>query len=251
MSTLAIIPARWESTRFPGKALCDIGGKPMLQWVWEQAMQAKNLGQVVIATDDERIRRVGNGFKAEVVMTRKTHPSGTDRCAEAALLYPRHDVVINLQGDMPFLKPAIINRLAAHMEENPELEMATCAVPSNDSNLILSPGTAKVVVDGNGNALYFSRSPIPCPKEGVGMIFHKDENLPPYLIHLGVYAFRRDFLQTFTKLPPGKCEAVEGLEQLRALENGYRIGVVLVQEQPLHVDTPRDAEKARACIPDK
>jgi len=248
MSTLAIIPARWDSTRFPGKALCDIGGKPMLQWVWEQAKQAQKLAQVVIATDDERIRRVGNGFKAEVVMTSRNHPSGTDRCAEAALKYPEHDIIINLQGDMPFLSPSVMDELVTRMEERPELEMATCAVPSHDSNLILSPGTAKIVMDGNGNALYFSRSPIPCPKEGVGMIFHKDENLPPYLIHLGIYAFKREFLQRFTKLPPGKCEAVEGLEQLRALENGYRIGLVLVEEQPLHVDTPKDAEKARACL---
>jgi 3-deoxy-manno-octulosonate cytidylyltransferase (CMP-KDO synthetase) len=182
-------------------------------------------------------------------MTGKTHPSGTDRCAEAALLYPRHDIVINLQGDMPFLNPTVIDELVEKMEQNPELLMATCAVPSSDSNLILSPGTAKIAVDGNGNALYFSRSPIPCPKDGVGMIFHREEGLPPYLIHLGIYAFRKDFLQTFTKLPQGKCETVEGLEQLRALENGYRIGVVQVEEQPLHVDTPRDAEKARQSLP--
>jgi len=248
MSALAIIPARWGSTRYPGKALCDIGGKPMIQRVWEQARQAQKLEQVVIATDDERIRRVGVGFGAEVVMTRGEHQSGTDRCAEAALVYRQHDIVLNLQGDMPFLSPVVIEELVGRMEERLELEMATCAVPSSDSNLILSPGTAKIVMDGNGNALYFSRSPIPCPKDGVGMLFHKDENLPPYLIHLGIYAFRREFLQMFTRLPHSKYEAVEGLEQLRALENGYRIGLVLVEEQPLHVDTPKDAEKARECL---
>jgi 3-deoxy-manno-octulosonate cytidylyltransferase (CMP-KDO synthetase) len=248
MSALAIIPARWESTRFPGKALCDIGGKPMIQWVWEQAMRAKKVSQVIIATDDERIKEAGKVFGAEVVMTRGDHASGTDRCAEVALLYSQPEIIINLQGDMPFLKPAIIDKLVGEMETRPELEMATCAVPSRDRNLILSPGTAKIVVDGNGNALYFSRSPLPCPKDGVGTISNQVETLPPYLIHLGIYAFRSKFLQTFTALPRGKYEKIEGLEQLRALENGHRIGVVLVDEQPLHVDTPQDAEKARAFL---
>jgi len=238
MNIVGIIPARHGSTRFPGKPLVSIAGKPLIQWVVERCLQARSLSRVVVATDDERIAAAVSPF-CRVEMTRSDHPSGTDRVAEAAARC-ECDAVVNVQGDEPLIDPAVIDHVARALDNN---EMATAATPLTDSALLQSPTVVKVVTDLTGHALYFSRSPIPhareVPASGPG---------PIALRHLGLYGYRRDTLLRLVQWPPSPLEQIEKLEQLRALENGLRIAVVRVQDEGIGVDTPADVARVEALL---
>jgi len=235
MKIIAIIPARYDSTRFPGKPLALIAGRPMIQHVCERSAQAGVVQRVVVATDDHRVAQAVNAFGGEVIMTREDHPSGTDRIAEAAriLQLERGDMVINVQGDEPMVSKDMIEVLVESLKNANGPEMATLAFPTESLQGYEDPHVVKVVVDMHGRALYFSRSPLP---------FLRDGGSAPlsYLRHLGFYAYRNSFLQTFTQLPEGKLEAREKLEQLRALEHGHSIQVAISPRETHGVDTPED-----------
>lgn len=236
MKFIAIIPARFQSTRFPGKPLALIQGKPMIQWVVEQAQ--KELEQVYVATDHEEIAQVVEAFGGKVVMTSPDHPSGTDRCAEAARILEEtvdFEVVINVQGDEPFIRPEQIRLLKDCF--TPGVQIATLVKPADDPAELENPNKPKVVVDKAHMALYFSRSVIPYfrgkeKKEWIS--FH------PFLTHIGMYGYRKEALQEITRLPVGELEKAESLEQLRWLENGYRIKTAVTQTTSYGIDTPED-----------
>lgn len=239
---LGIIPARYASSRFPGKPLVDIKGKFMVQRVFEQASKA--LEHVVVATDDKRIFDAVKGFGGKVVMTSDQHPSGTDRCAEAAVKYEAEygvkvDVVINIQGDEPFIAEKQINLLAS-IFDNADAQIATLIKPVDDAETLFNPNKPKVVVDKNGRALLFSRQTIPhirgCEaKDWLGK--------HAFYQHIGMYGYRKDTLLELTKLPKSSLEIAESLEQLRWLENGYNILTAVTSDEGLSVDTPEDLEK--------
>ena len=239
LSILGVIPARYASSRFPGKALVSIGGKTMLQHVWERASQARYLTSVVIATDDPRIRDAAEDFHARVVMTRSDHVSGTDRVAEAASASTAQ-VIVNIQGDEPMLDPAAIDAAVLGLLERDEIPMGTLKKLIEDRAEIIDPNVVKVVSDHEGNALYFSRSPIPYIRETAAA--------PPavYYKHIGLYVYRRDFLLAYSDLPVGPLEQAERLEQLRALENGFKIRVIETEYESLGVDTPKDWHRVSA-----
>lgn len=235
MAFIGLIPARYASTRFPGKPLAMIAGKPMIQHVYEQALTA-NLQQVAVATDDERIRQAVENFGGRVIMTADTHRSGTDRCGEAAakLQLSDNDIVINIQGDEPFIRNIEINLLAKQFQ-NPETQIATLVkkvAPDEDPQ---NPNMVKVVFSQTGQALYFSRHSIPFHRE---RDFHGD-----YFKHIGIYAYRYPVLKQLVKLPASDLENAEKLEQLRWLENGYRISVAECFHENVAVDTPADLER--------
>lgn len=230
---LGIIPARWASTRFPGKPLHPIAGKPLVQHVWERCRRCKKLDQLVVATDDTRIRDACTAFGAEVAMTSPDHPTGTDRIAEAAAAFPDSTHVINIQGDEPLIEPALIDQLAAALTDDPGLAMATAANPLTDEALMDDPNVVKVVLAANGDALYFSRSPLPYRRSA-------SPALRLYR-HKGIYAYRRDFLEQFVRWAPAPLELAESLEQLRALENNARIRVLVTTDDSPGVDTPEQA----------
>jgi 3-deoxy-manno-octulosonate cytidylyltransferase (CMP-KDO synthetase) len=242
--TVAIIPARFRSTRLPGKALAELHGRPMVCHVAERAQRARGVARVIVATDDERICEAAAATGAEVVLTRADHPTGTDRLAEVAQTLTA-DVVVNVQGDLPLLDPAMLEQLAQRMRDEPSLPMATVAAPLVDEEAWRSPHVVKVVCDAAGRALYFSRSPIPHDRDGV-----RAAGEPFGLKHIGMYAYRRDVLLRLAAMPPSPLERREQLEQLRALEAGIAIGVVIWRgEAPLvEVDTPADLERARAVM---
>jgi 3-deoxy-manno-octulosonate cytidylyltransferase (CMP-KDO synthetase) len=243
-STVVIIPARFGSSRLPGKALADIGGRPMVCHVAQRARRARGIARVIVATDDIRIRDAVVGVGVEAVLTSAAHPTGTDRLAEVARGLDAH-VVLNVQGDLPLLDPAMVEALAARMADEPGLAMATVATALHDEAEWRSPHVVKVVVDAAGRALYFSRSPIPCDRDGV-----RAASEPFGWRHVGMYAYRRDVLLRLAVLPPSLLERREQLEQLRALEHGIGIGVVTwTGTVPLiEVDTQDDLERARAAI---
>jgi 3-deoxy-manno-octulosonate cytidylyltransferase (CMP-KDO synthetase) len=234
---VGVIPARFSSTRLPGKALVEIEGVPMVVRVWRQTARARALSRVVVATDDERIARAVSAAGGEAMMTSPAHQSGTDRIAEVAAKVPAA-VYLNVQGDLPFIDPADLDALAAPMRADDDIAMATLATPIVDADEWHNPNVVKVVCDARGDALYFSRAPIPWPRDGAA---------PPTLArrHIGVYAYRRDFLLRFAQLEPGVLEALEKLEQLRALERGFRIRVVASVAPSLEVDTAEDLTRAR------
>jgi 3-deoxy-manno-octulosonate cytidylyltransferase (CMP-KDO synthetase) len=231
-----VIPARLGSTRLPGKALLDLGGKPMIQWVWEAAKKARGVSTVLVATDAAEIADVVRGFGGQAVMTSATHESGTDRVAEAARTLDA-GIIVNLQGDEPFLPPAILETLVRGFTAS-SCQMGTLITPITDPADITNPARAKVVCRKDGRILYFSRLPIPCVREAGDSY--------PYYKHVGIYIFRREFLFQFAALPPSPLEKAERLEQLRALENGHDIIGVPVNYQGFGVDTPEDARVARA-----
>lgn len=234
IKTAAVIPARFASTRFPGKPLAEISGKPMIQWTCEQAA-ASSADKVIVATDDTRIKDCVESFGFKAVMTSESHQSGTDRIAEAIHNIDA-DLIINLQGDEPILPPKVIDELITKMKDNSDLEMATVAVPGKfDSNEYNDPNTVKVVKDINGKALYFSRSPIPYVRT--------NQKNATCFFHWGIYAYRRDFLERYIKWPQSELEKIESLEQLRALENGASIQVVVANQKALGVDVPEDITK--------
>jgi len=243
-STVAIIPARYGSTRLPGKALADIAGRPMVWHVAERARRARGIARVIVATDDVRISDAVADTGVEVALTRADHPSGTDRLAEVARGLDA-GVLINVQGDLPLLDPLMIEALAARMADDPALPMATLAVPVHDDGEWRSPHVVKVVASADHRALYFSRSPVPFDRDGT-----RAPNEPLGWRHVGMYAYRRDVLLRLAELPPSPLERRERLEQLRALEHGIAIGIVAWSgTAPLiEVDTPADLERARAAL---
>ena len=238
LSILGVIPARYASSRFPGKALVSIAGKTMLQHVWERASQARYLTSIVIATDDPRIRDAAQDFRARVVMTRPDHVSGTDRVAEAASASIAQ-IIVNIQGDEPMLDPAAIDAAILGLLEHDETPMGTLKKRIEDPAEIADPNVVKVVTDQAGNALYFSRSPIPYIRDS-------SEAPPAYFKHIGLYIYRRDFLLAYSDLPIGPLEQAERLEQLRALENGFKIRVIETEYESLGVDTPEDWHRVSA-----
>jgi 3-deoxy-manno-octulosonate cytidylyltransferase (CMP-KDO synthetase) len=233
---VAIIPARYHSNRFEGKPLALIAGRPMIEHVVERARQAALLSRVVVATDDERIARAVEAFGGEYVMTGRAHQTGTDRLAEAAQLLgiADGDVIVNIQGDQPLFPPAIVEQVARPLLDEPDLPMSTLIYKIVRTEEITDPNHVKTVFDHRGNALYFSRAPIPFQRDPGG------GEQPTYYKHLGFYAYRKRFLVDFVGLPEGQWERFEKLEQLRALEFGYAIRVVLTGYDSVEVDTPGD-----------
>lgn len=248
-SVLIVIPARWGSTRFPGKSLHLIAGRPLVQHVWERCCRARLVARVIIATDDLRIKNTAEAFGAEVMMTSKNHESGTDRIAEVATLLekeknpslPLATHFINVQGDEPLIDARLIDRLAQTMLNDPGVEMITAATPLEEEAHLNDPNIVKVVLSRQGNALYFSRSMIP---------FHRDahdlKSAVTPLLHLGIYGFRSDILKAFVQYKASPLERCEKLEQLRALENGITIRVLSTSHRALGVDTPEDAQRLEA-----
>ena len=246
MKVVALIPARYGSTRFPGKPLALLRGKPMIQHVYERTRLVRGLAQVMVATDDERIARAVRGCGGEVIMTRSDHPTGTDRLAEAALKLDA-EVIVNVQGDLPFFPPAMVEDAVAALARSPVAVMSTVKTPIYESAEWHNPNVVKVVTDRGGHALYFSRSPIPFARDrgsaaaGQGEIFGYR--------HIGLYVYRRDFLLTFARLPATPLETAEKLEQLRALEHGYKITVSETDRPTVEVDTPEDLRRAEEAMP--
>ena len=227
---IGIIPARWASSRFPGKPLHPLLGKPLLQHVFERATLCTELDELVIATDDDRIAALCERIGAKVIQTRSDHPSGTDRIAEAAEKCEAATHVINIQGDEPLLEPELVDTLARELRNNCDIPMITAGSSLDNPELIADPNIVKLVIDRNQNALYFSRSPIPFRRSDT-------PSLPTYR-HLGIYGYQVDFLKHFITLPPSSLEIAEGLEQLRALENGALIRVHLNEHEAIGLDSP-------------
>ncbi|MCL1894597.1 MAG: 3-deoxy-manno-octulosonate cytidylyltransferase [Holophagaceae bacterium] len=256
MKTLAVLPARFASTRFPGKPLALIAGKPMIQWVWEAAQKA-GVDKVVVATDDDRIATAVSAFGGQVVLTDPALSSGTDRVAATMValdkLGERFDTVLNIQGDEPAMRSETIVAVVELMAQTPELPMATAACPFYHRDDIFSPNNVKVVVDSTNRALYFSRSPIPYLRSSscFDMDFRAwmtDEQLSLFRCHLGIYAYRPDVLRRFTSLPPHPLEEAEKLEQLRALAAGITIGVAPTLHPSMGVDTPEDVARVKVML---
>lgn len=245
-----VIPARFASTRLPGKPLQLIAGKPMIQWVWEQASKSR-AERVVVATDDQRIVDACRGFGAEALLTREDHNSGTDRLAEVAnqLGLAADAIVVNVQGDEPLIPPAVIDQVAANLAAHPEARMATLAEPIEDAQTLFNPNVVKVVSDLNGLALTFSRSTLPWARDAFA---RNREELPagvPYRRHIGIYAYRAGFLHDFVSWGPCWLENTESLEQLRALWHGVRIHVAdALEAPPTGVDTAEDLERVRRLL---
>jgi 3-deoxy-manno-octulosonate cytidylyltransferase (CMP-KDO synthetase) len=240
MRFIALIPARFQSTRFPGKPLAFLGGKPVIQWVYENVKQA--LDHVWVATDNDRIFNAVEAFGGKAVYTESTHRSGTDRCAEAARLLKNEiefDVVINVQGDEPFIKAEQIRQLMSCFEGDTEIATLVKSIDSTEE--LFNPNRPKVVLDNEHNALYFSRSSIPYVRG------EKENNwllANTFWVHIGMYAYKKEILQQITQLYPGKLERMEALEQLRWLENGYRIKTAETRFQSIGIDTPDDLQLA-------
>ena len=243
MKFIAIIPARYASTRFPGKPLAILSGKPVIQRVYEQAVSV--LPEAYVATDDERIFQAVESFGGRAVMTRADHKSGTDRIEEAATkIGTDADVIINIQGDEPFIQSSQINTLM-QLFENTETQIGTLGKPFENMEAISNPNSPKIVTDRRGFALYFSRSVIPYVRgqEQATWLSHY-----PYLKHLGIYAYRREVLREVTQLPQSPLEKAESLEQLRWLENGYRIRVGITDVETVGIDTPEDLQRAEEFL---
>ena len=243
MKVLGIIPARYASTRFPGKPLARIAGKPLIQHVVERCQQARALAEVIVATDDTSIWEVAQGFcRAE--MTAPNHPSGSDRIAEVAARCAA-DAVVNIQGDEPLIDPAVIDAVAQRLERE---EMSTAATPITDPGEYENPNVVKVVVNVQGRALYFSRRTIPYLREAASRSVDEQLAAFPFLKHVGIYGYRRETLLRLVKFPVSPLEAAEKLEQLRALENGIPIAVVLVDYDSVGVDVPADVQRVERML---
>lgn len=247
MSITAVIPARYASSRFPGKPLARILGKTMIQRVYERTAQAACIDRVVVATDDSRIADVVSGFGGEVQMTRADHATGTDRLAEVTARIDTQ-LIVNVQGDEPLIDPHMIEAAVAPLSEDPAIPMGTLKTPLLNWQEYRDPNVVKVVTDRRGFALYFSRAPIPHPRE----LAVDDPAVSPASMglfrHIGLYVYRKDFLLTFAGLPESPLERLEKLEQLRALENGYAIRVVETDRVSLGVDTPEDLARVEAHL---
>ena len=242
VSAIAVIPARYESSRLPGKALADIGGRPMIEHVYRRTAAARSIGSVIVATDDERIHRVVRGFGGESRMTSAAHQTGTDRIAEV-LAALECTLVVNVQGDEPLIEPAMIDEAVAPFSDDPSLMMSTLRRRIEDDADRTNPNVTKVVVDREGYALYFSRAPVPFTRQG--------SQPAAAWRHVGLYVYRRECLLRLSALPPTDMERAEALEQLRALEYGIRIKAVETGFDSVGVDTPEDLERVRATVADQ
>jgi 3-deoxy-manno-octulosonate cytidylyltransferase (CMP-KDO synthetase) len=241
---IAVIPARYAATRLPGKPLVSLAGKPMIQRVWERASQATRITRVIIATDDERILQAAAAFGGEAVMTRSEHRSGTERVAEVAVHVSGvgEDIFVNVQGDEPLVEPEAIDTLVEAIESEEGVSVATLMVAIAKPADIMDPNIVKVVLDFDGNALYFSRAPIPWVRDREGPVHAQ------HMKHLGLYAFRRDALLDFPTLPVGDLERIEQLEQLRWMENGYKIRVAETTHDSVSVDVPEDVTRVEQLL---
>jgi 3-deoxy-manno-octulosonate cytidylyltransferase (CMP-KDO synthetase) len=238
---LAVIPARHASVRFPGKPLANIAGRPMIQHVVERVRQARQVSRIVVATEDERIKKAVEAFGGEAVITRPEHRTGTDRVAEVAA-HVAAEIYVNVQGDEPLIDPGTVDALVESMLENPEIKIGTSCAAISVPKDIMDPNIVKVVRDFDNNALYFSRAPIP-------WVRNTDANVDAqHWKHLGLYAFRRDALLEFPTLPPGELERIEQLEQLRWLENGFHIGVIETEYDAVSVDVPADIARIEKLL---
>ncbi len=245
MNAIGIIPARYASSRFPGKPLADILGKPMIQWVYERACQAKNLDKVIVATDDQQIFDAVNTFGGKVVMTSPTAANGTERVAEVAQSLDAK-LIVNIQGDEPLIDPGVIDRLVILMRENPAAPVGTLVKKIEDVENLINPNIPKVVLDKEFYALYFSRSIIPFHRDIVDQRkWLRNDN---YYQHIGLYIYRREFLLKLVKLPISNLERIERLEQLRILENGYKIKVALTETESIGVDVASDIDRVISYI---
>lgn len=246
MHITAIIPARYASTRFPGKPLVDIHGKTMIERVYERTCRSTLVDRVIVATDDERIAEVVRAFGGELCMTSAQHETGTDRLAEVAAELSS-DLIVNVQGDEPLIDPAMIDQAVAPLIDDASISMGTLMVAIDSVEDFLSPNVVKVVTDQRGRALYFSRSPIPCVRDYIGALEEIFAQINVYK-HIGLYVYRREFLLRYPTLAVTPLESMEKLEQLRVLEHGYRIQVVETSQPSLGVDTPEDLQKVRVIV---
>lgn len=240
-TVLVVIPARYASLRFPGKPLAEILGKPMIQHVFEGASKARNTSKILIATEDERIKTIVEKAGGEAILTRADHRTGTDRVAEVAA-HVAADIYINVQGDEPLIDAATIDAVAAAMLEDESVQLCTPCSAITQKSDIMDPNVVKVVLDFDGNGLYFSRAPIPWVRDTGGSVAAR------HLKHIGIYGYRRDTLLEFPTLPPGELERLEQLEQLRWLENGFHMRVVETEYDPVSVDVPADVEKVEKIL---
>lgn len=257
MGFTVIIPARHASTRLPGKMLLNLGGKPMIQHVYEKASQS-GAERVIVATDHEEIVKAVEGFSGQALMTSESHPSGTDRIAEVVekLSLDDKEIVVNVQGDEPLIDPDIIKRVAENLSTNEVASIATVAVPIHSSEEFHNPNVVKVVLDNNNLALYFSRAPIPWPRDNSLEKEINDQKLRDssglthhFHRHIGIYAYTAGFIQRYVKMPRSGIEIIEALEQLRALSNGYQISVLLVDDAGgVGIDTEEDYNKVKDII---
>ncbi len=235
-TSICVIPARYSSSRLPGKPLLKLKDKPIVLWVYDAAKNSGVFDEVIIATDDRRIIETVRHYGATAVITRKDHPSGSDRVWEV-VREKDHEIIVNLQGDEPFIKPAILRKLVEELKTNKKADIATPIRKANSIDEITSKHTAKVIVNNKGLALYFSRAPIPFPRDGKYIADN-------YYIHIGIYAFKKEALKKFVEFRPPVIEEVESLEQLRALWNGLTIKTVLVEYSGISIDTPEDYRNA-------
>jgi len=240
-NVLAIIPARFASTRLPGKPLASIAGKPMIQHVVERVRRAQLVKSILVATDDERIKRAVEGFGGQAILTRPDHRTGTDRVAEVAA-HVAAEIYVNIQGDEPLIDPGTVDAVLAAMLEDDSVQIATPCTAITQPNEIMDPNVVKVARDFDGNGLYFSRAPIPWVRDTNTTVAAR------HWKHIGLYGFRRDTLLEFPTLPPGELEHIEQLEQLRWLENGFRIRVVETDYDAVSVDVPADIERVEKLI---
>jgi 3-deoxy-manno-octulosonate cytidylyltransferase (CMP-KDO synthetase) len=252
---VAIIPARYESTRLPGKALLEIAGKPMICWVVESALAARNVERAIVATDDGRIFDAVESAGYEAVMTRRDHKSGTDRVAEAAGALPEIEIVVNVQGDEPLISARTIERAVGELENDPNAGIVTTWESMESPADVLNPDVVKIVIDDRGRAIYFSRSPVPYPRDAArkyGTLAEALHNEPALLSsfrkHTGLYVYRRDVLLAFTSWPQSELERLESLEQLRALAHGVEIKAIEASSRSIGVDTQEDLERVRSIV---
>jgi 3-deoxy-manno-octulosonate cytidylyltransferase (CMP-KDO synthetase) len=241
---IVVIPARYGSTRLPGKPLVSLAGKPMIQRVYERAKLAQHVNRVIVATDDDRIVKAVQEFGGEARMTRPDHRTGTERVAEVAA-HETGDIFVNVQGDEPLLDPAAVDTAVGALLEEPQAAIATVATPIRTPADIMDPNVCKVVLDFDENALYFSRAPIPWVRDTAGHVQAR------HLKHLGLYVFRRDALLEYPTLPQGELERIEQLEQLRWLENGWKIRVAKVEHDAVSVDVPEDIARVEKLLASK
>ncbi|HEX3280195.1 MAG TPA: 3-deoxy-manno-octulosonate cytidylyltransferase [Pyrinomonadaceae bacterium] len=252
---VAIIPARYDSTRLPGKALLEIAGKPMICLVVERALAAANVGRAIVATDDERIFAAVSAAGYEVVMTRRDHKSGTDRVAEVAAGLPDAAIVVNVQGDEPLISPRTIEAAVRELEKDPRTGIVTTWESMESAADVVNPDVVKIVVDDSGRAIYFSRSPVPFPRDAShrhGTLAQALNNEPALLStfrkHTGLYVYRRDVLLEFTKWPQAELERIESLEQLRALAHGVEIKAIKASTRSIGVDTAENLLRVRTIV---
>jgi 3-deoxy-manno-octulosonate cytidylyltransferase (CMP-KDO synthetase) len=246
MPALVVIPARYASTRFPGKALAPLDGKPLIQHVYENSTGSRLASEVIVATDSTEILEAVESFGGKAVMTSAEHPSGTDRIAEAAS-ETDYDIIVNVQGDEPLMRPEIIDSAIGLLDDG-RASMGTLAARIKDSGEIPDPNVVKVVFDAEGFALYFSRAPIPYHRQQWKSLRDAEAGSGTLYRHIGIYSYRRDVLMRLTGLEPSALERTEKLEQLRALENGMRIKVGVTEHETMGVDTPEDLERVKKCL---